>query len=112
RIAFAHGGGAFPGTIGRIEHGFRVRPDLCGTDTLKNPRHHLGSLYFDSLVHDADALRYLIKLVGPARFALGSDYPFPLGEAEPGKLVESMDDLPRTVKERILAGTAKEFLQR
>jgi aminocarboxymuconate-semialdehyde decarboxylase len=29
RVAFAHGGGAFPGTIGRIDHGFHVRPDLC-----------------------------------------------------------------------------------
>ena len=28
RVAFAHGGGAFPFTIGRIEHGFNVRPDL------------------------------------------------------------------------------------
>ena len=28
RVAFAHGGGAFPYTIGRIEHGFNVRPDL------------------------------------------------------------------------------------
>ena len=28
RVAFAHGGGAFPFTIGRIEHAFHVRPDL------------------------------------------------------------------------------------
>ena len=37
--------------------------------------------YVDSLVHDADALRFLIKLFGAQRVALGSDYPFPLGEA-------------------------------
>lgn len=29
RVCFAHGGGAFPGTLGRIQHGFDVRPDLC-----------------------------------------------------------------------------------
>jgi aminocarboxymuconate-semialdehyde decarboxylase len=60
RVAFAHGGGAFPGTFGRIEHGFRVRPDLCAVDTDKNPRSYLGRFYLDSLVHDADALRYMI----------------------------------------------------
>jgi aminocarboxymuconate-semialdehyde decarboxylase len=48
--------------------------------------------------------------VGADRIALGSDYPFPLGEEEPGKLIESMDDLPQETKNRLLAGTALEFL--
>jgi aminocarboxymuconate-semialdehyde decarboxylase len=110
RIAFAHGGGAFPGTIGRIEHGFHVRPDLCAVDNDKNPRHYLGKFYLDSLVHDADMLRHLIRLVGAERIALGSDYPFPLGEDEPGKLIESLTDVPAATKQRMLAGTALEFL--
>jgi aminocarboxymuconate-semialdehyde decarboxylase len=70
----------------------------------------LGSIYVDSLVHDADALRSLIRLMGAERVALGSDYPFPLGEAEPGRLIESLDDLPTATRERLLAGTALEFL--
>jgi aminocarboxymuconate-semialdehyde decarboxylase len=110
RIAFAHGGGSFPGTIGRIEHGFDCRPDLCAVDNPHNPRSYLGRFYLDSLVHDADALRYLLRLVGPERIALGSDYPFPLGEAEPGRLIESLTELPSAVKQRLLAGTALEFL--
>jgi aminocarboxymuconate-semialdehyde decarboxylase len=110
RFAFAHGGGAFPGTIGRIEHGFQVRPDLCAVDNPKGPRSYLGKFYLDSLVHDADALRGLIRLVGAERIALGSDYPFPLGEAEPGKLIESLTDFPLAAKDRLLAGTALEFL--
>ncbi len=110
RFCFAHGGGAFPGTIGRIEHGFRVRPDLCAVRTDKNPRSYLGQFYLDSLVHDADALRTLLKLVGPERIALGSDYPFPLGEEEPGRLIESLPDLSPATRERLLAGTALEFL--
>jgi aminocarboxymuconate-semialdehyde decarboxylase len=110
RIAFAHGGGAFPGTIGRIEHGFHVRPDLCAVHTKNSPRSYLGRFYLDSLVHDADALRGLIKLVGADRIALGSDYPFPLGEAVPGQLIESMTDLSPATKQRLLAGTALEFL--
>ena len=110
RVAFAHGGGSFPSTIGRIEHGFRVRPDLCAVDNDVNPRAYLGRFYLDSLVHDADALRGLIRLVGAERVALGSDYPFPLGEHEPGGLIESMDDLPLETRRRLLAGTALEFL--
>jgi aminocarboxymuconate-semialdehyde decarboxylase len=110
RIAFAHGGGAFPGTIGRIEHGFVCRPDLCAVDNQRNPRDYLGKFYLDSLVHDADALRGLLRLVGAERVALGSDYPFPLGEAEPGRLIESMSDVSAAIKQRLLAGTALEFL--
>jgi aminocarboxymuconate-semialdehyde decarboxylase len=110
RVAFAHGGGAFPGTIGRIEHGFRARPDLCAAENPKSPREYLGKFYLDSLVHDADALRHLIRLVGANKVALGSDYPFPLGEAVPGALIESMEDLSHAARERLLAGTALEFL--
>ena len=110
RIGFAHGGGAFPFTVGRVEHGFLVRPDLCAADNDVNPREYLGKFYVDSLVHDCDALRLLIKMVGHDRVALGSDYPFPLGESAPGALIESMCDLTPEAKRRMLAGTALEFL--
>jgi aminocarboxymuconate-semialdehyde decarboxylase len=110
RVALAHGGGAFPATLGRIDHAFAVRPDLCAVATQTSPRRQLPRLYFDSLVHDAEALRYLIRTAGVERIALGSDYPFPLGEAEPGRLIESLDELTSAQKERLLAGTAREFL--
>lgn len=109
RIAFAHGGGAFPATLGRIEHGFRVRPDLCAVDNEHNPRDYLGRFYVDSLVHDAAMLEYMIGLMGAESIALGSDYPFPLGEQVPGSLIESME-LEPAVRDRLLAGTALEWL--
>jgi aminocarboxymuconate-semialdehyde decarboxylase len=120
RVAFAHGGGAFPGTIGRIDHGFHVRPDLCAPDNETNPRKYLASksrqgesfparFYVDSLVHDPDALRLLLNLFGPQRVALGSDYPFPLGEAHPGRLIDSMK-LSVREKKQVLSETAREFL--
>jgi aminocarboxymuconate-semialdehyde decarboxylase len=112
RIGFAHGGGAFPFTLGRIEHGFHARPDLCAVDNPVNPRAYLGKFYLDSLVHDALALRYLLEVVGADRVALGSDYPFPLGESPPGGLIESLGDLPAATRDRLLAGTALEFLGR
>lgn len=116
RVAFAHGGGAFPGTVGRIEHGFHARPDLVAIDNKTEPRKYLAKdgkparFYVDSLVHDTDALKLLLKLFGAERVALGSDYPFPLGEAEPGKLIDSIVDLSAKDKAQLLSETATEFL--
>lgn len=110
RVAFAHGGGAFPGTIGRIAHGFEARPDLCAIDNAVSPREYLGKFYVDSLVHDHTSLRYLIDVLGQHCIALGSDYPFPLGEAEPGKLIESMSELSDATKQRLLSENALAWL--
>lgn len=109
RICFAHGGGSFPATVGRIEHGFNVRPDLVAVDNPHSPREYLGRIYFDSLVHEPAMLDYLVKLAGADRIALGSDYPFPLGELEPGKLIDSMpyDD---EIKAMLFHGTALNWL--
>ena len=109
RVAFAHGGGSFPSTIGRIEHGFHCRPDLVAVDNNVNPRNYLGKMYFDSLVHDQDMLRFLVNLAGADKVALGSDYPFPLGEDVPGSLINSME-YDNATKERLLSGTALEWL--
>ena len=109
RIAFAHGGGAFPALIGRIEHGFRMRPDLFAVDCRVNPRASLTHLYLDALVHEPRMLRYLLDLMGPERIALGSDYPFPLGEPHPGRLIESAG-LDEATMARLLHGTALEWL--
>ncbi|OQA12205.1 MAG: Amidohydrolase [Bacteroidetes bacterium ADurb.Bin397] len=109
RVAFAHGGGSFPSTIGRIEHGFHCRPDLVAIDNKVNPREYLGRIYFDSLVHDKDMLRFLVNLAGANRVALGSDYPFPLGEDIPGTLIKSME-FDDATKELLLSGTALEWL--
>lgn len=109
RVAFAHGGGSFPATIGRIEHGFNVRPDLCAIDNDHNPKEYLGRFYLDSLVHDPSMLAYLISLVGEDKVALGTDYPFPLGELEPGKLIESSPFTMET-KAKLLSGNAFDWL--
>jgi len=109
RICFAHGGGSFPSTIGRIEHGFEARPDLCAIDNPYNPRKYLDRIYFDSLLHNSAMLDYLVKLAGPEHVALGSDYPFPLGELEPGNLIESMP-FDEATKAMLLHETALRWL--
>jgi aminocarboxymuconate-semialdehyde decarboxylase len=109
RVAFAHGGGSFPGTFGRIQHGFNVRPDLCAVDNPVPPREYLGRFWLDSLVHDPAMLQHVVNMVGPERVALGTDYPFPLGELQPGTLIRSMpwDDAQ---KEMLLSGAALQWL--
>lgn len=109
RVAFAHGGGSFPFTIGRIEHGFNVRPDLVATDNTINPKDYLGRFWVDSLVHDKKAMDYLIDVIGEDKICLGSDYPFPLGEHHPGKLVEKMK-LSKKTSKKILYKNAGEWL--
>lgn len=111
RIGFAHAGGAFPGTLGRIDHGFRARPDLCQVHTRTPPAAQTRSFYIDSLTHDADTLRGLIRQFGPDRIMLGSDYPFPLGEDRPGDMIAAMSDLPTQTRDQLLRGTAREFLR-
>ena len=109
RVAFAHGGGSFPLTLGRIKHGFDARPDLVAIDNAISPEKYLDRLYFDSLVHDEKALNYLIDFAGVNRIAVGSDYPFPLGEDVPGKMIKEMA-LGVKERERLLSGTALEWL--
>ncbi len=115
RVAFAHGGGAFPFTAGRIAHAFKVRPDLVAVDNKVNPLNYLARgdtparFYVDSLVHDTAALELLVRRFGASRVALGSDYPFPLGEKAPGELI-GLTNWSTEMKEQLFSGTGREFL--
>lgn len=109
RIAFAHGGGAFPSIIGRLEHGYNVRPDIVATHNQKNPRDYLGKFYVDSLVHEPAVLNYMIDLFGANCIALGSDYPFPLGEDKPGEMIKNMQ-LDDQTNQWLYADTALRWL--
>ena len=109
KIAFAHGGGSFSATIGRIQHGFNVRPDLCAVDNKIDPESYLGKFWVDSLVHDPQAMNLLIDKLGKNKIMLGTDYPFPLGDLEPGKIIES-SDYSKETKEMILSKNSLDWL--
>jgi aminocarboxymuconate-semialdehyde decarboxylase len=112
RVCFAHGGGSFPSVIGRMDHGFLARPDLVAVNNARPPSAYLGRFWVDSLTHDPDLLRRVIGLIGANRVALGSDYPFPLGEDVPGAMIDDMTDLAPAAKEWLLFRSALEFLNR
>ena len=109
RVAFAHGVGAFPATIGRIQHGFDPRPDLCAIDNNVDPTDHLEKFWIDSLLHNFGMLEFLLKKVGNKKIALGSDYPFPLGEKMPGLLIKN-SNLSKTTKENLFYKNALDWL--
>jgi aminocarboxymuconate-semialdehyde decarboxylase len=109
RVCFAHGGGSFPFTLGRIGHGFEARPDLCAIDNDIHPKEYVGKFYLDSLVHDPKALKYIVELFGAEKIMVGSDYPFPLGEETPGKIIEDMN-FSAIQKEWMLHRAAIEWL--
>jgi len=110
RIAFAHGGGSFAFNLGRIEHGFKARPDLVAVDNASNPRDYIGRFWVDSLVHDKKSLEFLLDNIGEDHICLGSDYPFLLGEQYPGKLVEKLA-LKKKTEKKLLSKNAKNWLR-
>ena len=55
-------------------------------------------------------MAFLIKMFGANKIALGSDFPFPLGDLEHGKFIEEMKELTTDQKEQVLYKTAKEWL--
>ena len=95
------GGGALPYMLGRLEQNFNAFPDL-----VVDPVEQFYKLYFDSIVFHADILRFLITKVGSKKIMLGSDYPFPIGDQEPRKVIESVS-CPAEDIELMLTGNAR-----
>lgn len=109
RVCFAHAGGSFLPTIGRIEHGYNCRPDLVAIDNDVNPREYLGKFWVDCITHDAKMLQYVLDVAGEDKVTLGSDYPFPLGDLEIGAFIEEMD-LPTATVQKIFADNTLDWL--
>lgn len=86
KIVASTGGGALPWMLGRLERNHTVHPGK-----FSDPVASMHKLYFDSIVFRAEALRFLIELVGVDRVMLGSDYPFPIGDLTPRGVIESSE---------------------
>lgn len=110
RCCFAHAGGSFLPTIGRIEHGFNCRPDLVAIDNPHNPRKYLGKFWVDCITHDIRMLQYVLEMVGSDKVTLGSDYPFPLGDLTIGRFIEE-SDLSDETKTAIFSKNTFSWLQ-
>ena len=91
RLVLMHGGGFLPYQTGRLVHARRVRPELA--DTPADAWSFFGQLYFDTITHDAQALRYLVERVGVDHVVLGTDLPFDMALSAPvATLTEALDE--------------------
>jgi aminocarboxymuconate-semialdehyde decarboxylase len=100
RLVVAHGGGAIPYVLGRL-----VRNHVISGGGLADPLESFSCLYFDTVVFDTPALRLLLARAGAGKILLGSDYPFPIGDLEPRRVVEETG-LSAGEEALILGGTA------
>ena len=107
-VCLPHAGGAFPYLVGRLNHGWKVRPECRHLE--QGPLSYLRRFHYDTISHLDDALGYLIGLVGPERVMVGSDYCFDMGLARPVDVVEGLAGLDETDKALILGGNARRLL--
>ncbi len=107
KLCFAHGGGSFAFLLGRVDNAWRHR-DIVRQDCPQPPSSYTDRFYVDSAVFDPRSLRLLIDVMGEDRVLLGSDYPYPLGEQEVGRLVSNSDLLP-AVQHKILSANTQTF---
>lgn len=101
RVLLVHGGGCVPYQFGRIDRGRVAAPPVARGPVRKSLDQYAGNLYYDTVLHDDEALNYLIRRVGANHVALGSDYPFPLRDPDPVQTVQriagSTDDQKRAI---------------
>jgi len=107
-IALPHGGGALPFLLGRIAHGWSVRPECRHLE--RSPRDYASRFYYDTITHDQQALGFLVEQVGADRIMLGSDYCFDMGIDKPALPVEKLALLSEPQKHQIIEGNAKRLL--
>jgi aminocarboxymuconate-semialdehyde decarboxylase len=109
RICFAHGGGSFPFWLGRVENAWHSRPDVIATSE-HPPSHYIGRFSVDSVVFSEPAPRLLVDTLGAEQVMLGSDYPYPLGEADVGSLVRGASFLSAEERTALLGTNAVRYL--
>lgn len=107
QVNLPHAGGAFPGLIGRLDHGTRVRPELKHMKRL--PSEYLRRFTYDTIGHDDRINMNLVRLVGADRVTLGSDYCFDMGLDDPLSVVRRLDISDRE-KGLIAGGNAMKLL--
>jgi aminocarboxymuconate-semialdehyde decarboxylase len=98
-LVVSHGGGALPFALGRIRRNHENHPEYA------DPLTEFRRLYFDTVLFDPLALRFLCDVAGAEKVMLGSDHPFPIGDPNPTRVVEQTTLTPEERK-AILGTTA------
>jgi len=109
KVLLAHGGGFIPYQIGRLVHGHKVRKETR-EHTTTNAKELLRRFYFDSLVFEPEALRYLIDLVGSDHIAIGTDSPFDMADQSPVDTIDAVSGITHDEHHDLCCGTALQLL--
>jgi aminocarboxymuconate-semialdehyde decarboxylase len=91
RIIVPMGAAGLPFLIGRLKQNHKVTPGVA------DPVEQLSQLYWDSILHDARVLRFVISILGADKLMMGSDMPFPIGDDEPMTIVQEAGLTPAQV---------------
>ena len=98
-LVVSHGGGALPYALGRLRRNQAIHAEYA------DPLDGFRRLYFDTVLFDPRALRFLCEVAGADKVMLGSDYPFPIGDPEPRRIIDETS-LTEAERRAILGETA------
>lgn len=108
RVCLAHAGGALPYIVGRLDHGYRVRPECRHLP--RPPSAYLSRFFFDTISHSPQALAHLVRVAGADHVLLGSDYCFDMGYEDPVGVVDALAEMSREDRRRVVGGNAAALL--
>ncbi len=108
RIGFSHGGGAFGQVLPRLQHAWSSFAAVKAA-VKEEPRLAARRMFYDTLVYDPTALRFLIDSFGLSQLMVGTDYPFAIMDREPTKRLAGLG-LSGADQDQLLFGNARRFL--
>ena len=108
RIAFSHGGGGMAILLPRLVHAWKMFPKAKAS-LPESPEIAARRFYYDELVFEPRAIRFLLETFGENQICLGTDYPFAMADLAPMKTLEKAG-LDREMLKRIAFKNARRFL--
>jgi aminocarboxymuconate-semialdehyde decarboxylase len=109
RICLGQAGGFLPFIIGRLDAGYRARPE-CRKFIDREPSEYLRHFYYDTIIHSRRSSKFLIETVGADRVMFGTDFPFDMNATSPVDEIENQTHLTPVQFAQVYAGVAENFL--
>ena len=111
KIVLVHGGGFAPYQAGRWDRAYRAEVRGAAVNLTRPPTEWLRRLYYDTVLHSAESLRFLLDFAGAQQVVLGSDYPFEMGEPDPVTMVDSIPGLTAEERDLIVRGNLERLIE-
>lgn len=108
RIAFSHGGGGLSMLLPRLVHAWHALPK-AKESLAESPAVYARRFFYDALVFDPAAVRFVIDRFGSSQVCVGSDYPFNMGDRDPLGTLEKTG-LDAATLAAITTANARRFL--